>query len=103
MVLSLPCRSSECSNGSERAKRGKTHLATPRKTVRYNWVSNELTRLRSREESRQFTAHWYPTGLMIFFRHMRTTQERRRWFADLADVVLRRARGPRLLPNLWDD
>lgn len=40
---------------------------------------------------------------MGWMRHMKTTQERRRWFADYADVSLRRARSPKLLPTLWDD
>jgi hypothetical protein len=34
---------------------------------------------------------------------MRTTQERRRWFADVGEVKLRRSRGPLALPSLWDD
>jgi hypothetical protein len=38
-----------------------------------------------------------------FLRHMRTTQERRRWFADVAEVDLRRGRSPRGLPNYWWD
>jgi hypothetical protein len=37
------------------------------------------------------------------FRHMRTTQERRRWFADACDVPLRLARSVRALPSAWDD
>lgn len=37
-------------------------------------------------------------------RHMRTTQERRRWEADAVDgVPLRRARAPVNLPSAWDD
>jgi hypothetical protein len=42
-------------------------------------------------------------GEMSWLRHMRTTQERRRWFADAMDVVLRRSRGPHSLRSLWDD
>jgi hypothetical protein len=38
-----------------------------------------------------------------YWRHMRTTQERRQWFADVLDVLLRRGRSPHLLPNAWDD
>jgi hypothetical protein len=40
---------------------------------------------------------------MSVLRHVKTTQERRRWFADVADVVLRASRNPRNLPSLWDD
>jgi hypothetical protein len=38
-----------------------------------------------------------------FFRHMRTTQERRRWHADSAEVKLRLRRGPVTLRSAWDD
>lgn len=40
---------------------------------------------------------------MGWMRYMRTTQERRRWFADAADVSLRRSRSPISLPTAWDD
>ena len=38
-----------------------------------------------------------------WLRHIKTTQERRRWEADLEAARLRRARSPRSLPSLWDD
>lgn len=41
--------------------------------------------------------------IMNWLRYMRTTQERRRWFADEADVHLRHARAPHGLRNAWDD
>lgn len=40
---------------------------------------------------------------MSWLRHIRTTQERRRWFADASEVRLRAARSPIRLPSLWDD
>lgn len=40
---------------------------------------------------------------MGWLRHMRTTQERRQWFADSDAVALRRSRAPTALPSLWDD
>jgi hypothetical protein len=43
-------------------------------------------------------------GDVSWLRHMRTTQERRRFYADAAEgVKLRNARSPISLPNLWDD
>lgn len=39
-------------------------------------------------------------------RYPRTTQERRRWFADIGEVSLRLARQPfdnRNLPSAWED
>lgn len=36
-------------------------------------------------------------------RHMRTTQERRRWSADADDVHIRLRRSPGSLPSAWDD
>jgi hypothetical protein len=37
-----------------------------------------------------------------YLRHVRTTPERRRWFAD--DVpLLRRSRAPTQLPSYWSD
>ena len=39
-----------------------------------------------------------------WMRHMKTTQERRRWFADIGDnVKLRLSRAPHALPSVWDD
>jgi hypothetical protein len=39
-----------------------------------------------------------------YLRYMKTTQERRRWFADEGEVKLRRARAPKTgLPNAWWD
>lgn len=39
-----------------------------------------------------------------WLRYPRTTQERRRWFADAPDVALRLARSPyHNLPSAWDD
>lgn len=43
------------------------------------------------------------TIIRHLLRHPRTTQERRRWYADADDVDLRRRRSPPLLPTLWDD
>lgn len=40
---------------------------------------------------------------MSWLRHMKTTQERRRWFADKDEARLRASRNPRSLPSLWDD
>jgi hypothetical protein len=36
-------------------------------------------------------------------RYMKTAAELRRWFADVADVHLRRSRSPKLLPTAYDD
>lgn len=36
-------------------------------------------------------------------RYMKTRQELRRWFADVADVHLRRSRAPAQLPTAYDD
>lgn len=43
---------------------------------------------------------------MSGIRYPRTTQERRRWYADIGEVSLRLARQPgnnRNLPSAWDD
>lgn len=43
---------------------------------------------------------------MSWLRYPRTTQERRRWYADINEVPLRRARCPRNnrnLPSSWAD
>lgn len=40
---------------------------------------------------------------MGMLRHPRTTQERRRWFADKEDIDLRPRRAPHALPQVWDD
>ena len=47
------------------------------------------------------TAH---AGIASFLRYPRTTQERRRWHADIGDVKLRRARSPQHnLRSAYDD
>ncbi len=38
-----------------------------------------------------------------WLRYMRTTQERRRWFADAGDVHIRLKRTPSNLPTAWND
>jgi hypothetical protein len=41
---------------------------------------------------------------MCWLRYPKTTQERRRWFADLEEGVrLRRSRAPMSIPTAWDD
>ena len=55
-----------------------------------------------RRDGRHVRKSWW-------LRHPRTTQERRRWFADLErqrdhpELKLRPRRGARHLPNAWDD
>ena len=42
-------------------------------------------------------------SLRPLLRHMKTTQEKRRWAADSDETKLRQGRSPRRLPSLWDD